>query len=153
MISVINFAPSYVSAHGLALGASSTKFHVCARTALILAVDHNMADHVVDDRARDDEEVYDENADEDFNPENAAQDEDVSSSDDETANTVAKPTKKTSKRKADVNGELDSGDEATIQERRRKKRKSKDVDAEDSGGEGGLIKTRAQRIAEYVDAP
>ena len=120
---------------------------------MIININHEMAELVDHVKVRDDEEEYDENADEDFNPESAVQDEDVSSSsDDEAANTVAKPTKKTTKRKADVDEELDSGDEATIQDRRRKKRKSKDADAEDSGGEGGLIKTRAQRIAEYVHA-
>ena len=44
--------------------------------------------------------------------------------------------------------ELDSGDEATIRELKNKKGRKKQEDA-DSGGEGGLIKTRAQRAAEY----
>ena len=42
-----------------------------------------------------------------------------------------------------------SGDEAII-ERGLKKRKRKGKDDEDEGGEGGLIKTRSMRAAEYV---
>lgn len=106
------------------------------------------------------EEEYDENADEDFNPEATAGDEASSSSEDEEepAPKLAKQKQKKSgtKRKSDVLDELDSGDEATIQERKIKKRKRKDADAgaaddDESGGEGGLIKTRAQRLAERVE--
>ena len=110
-------------------------------------------------------ESYDENADEDFNPEAAAAEEEgedasSSSADEGDAETTAKAS--TKKRKAtvpaDAGDELDSGDEAMIQEQRRKKKRRKhdkdvgEVDAgEDSGGEGGLIKTRAQRLAEKVE--
>ncbi|KAK4892273.1 swr complex subunit [Elasticomyces elasticus] len=101
------------------------------------------------------EEEYDENEDEDFNPEKAAPaDEDASSSDDEEAEiSVAKPAKQSKKRKADVIEELDSGDEATIRDRKRKrKRKDQDAaEAEESGGEGGFVRTRAQRVAEKVE--
>ena len=103
-----------------------------------------------------DEEQYDENADEDFNPEAANGDEDASSSseNEESApkTTTKPPAKGRKKRKSEALGDLDSGDEATIQERKSKKRK-KDVvhDDEESGGEGGLIKTRAQRLAEKVE--
>ena len=97
------------------------------------------------------EQEYDENADEDFNPEAAAADEDASSSEDEErAATASKPAKKSQKRKSDAVDELDSGDEATIQERRKKRRKGGAED-EESGGEGGLVKTRAQRLAEKVE--
>jgi len=91
-------------------------------------------------------EDYDENADEDFNPNQAACEEQGSSpsEDDEDA---AKAPKKPKKRKSDAIEELDSGDDVTIKERRRRKRK---VAEEDSGDEGGLIKTRAQRFAEYA---
>ncbi|KAI6820634.1 hypothetical protein KC332_g4223 [Hortaea werneckii] len=106
---------------------------------------------------QEDEEPYDENADEDFNPDEAGgEDEEASSSDDEDV-AVAKPARKYKKRKADDVGgeELDSGDEATIQERRKKrKRKGKETAGaadEESGGEGGLIRTRAQRLAEKAE--
>lgn len=101
------------------------------------------------------DEEYDSNEDEDFNPDatNAA-DEDVSASSDsdEEGDDTAKPKKakrKSTKRKQPepTDAELDSGDEATIKERKRKRRKGKEQD-EESGGEGGLIKTRAQRLVE-----
>lgn len=102
-----------------------------------------------------DEKDYVESEDEDFNPEVATNaDENVSSSEDDEDDQAPqkKPKKQTAKRKADADDELDSGDEATIQEARRKKRR-KDKDKakgsdEESGGEGGLVKTRAQRAAE-----
>ncbi|KAK0284565.1 swr complex subunit [Friedmanniomyces endolithicus] len=100
------------------------------------------------------QEDYDENEDEDFNPDKAIADDDASSSDEEEPeSSVAKPAKQTKKRKADEVGELDSGDEATIRERKRK-RKRKDgaaVEAEESGGEGGFVRTRAQRVAEKAE--
>ena len=97
-------------------------------------------------------EEYNENEDEDFAPEEANDDENVSSSseDEEDAGTAKPAPKKRGKRKnVDIDGDLDSGDEATIKERKRKKRR-KDGGAqdEDSGGPGGLIRTRAQRVAE-----
>jgi len=106
------------------------------------------------------EAEYDENADEDFSPETAQEDGDASSSsEDEEDKATAKPTKPTGRRKkrkpeTTAADELDSGDEATIQERQRKRRKRdvKDNKSDDeSGGEGGLIKTRAQRLAEKVE--
>ncbi|KAK4989738.1 swr complex subunit [Elasticomyces elasticus] len=98
-----------------------------------------------------DEEDYESSADEDFNP-NAlpAPEEDISSSSEDelvSGNTVGsrKPAKK---RKAAVAlEELDSGDEATIQASKGR-RKRKELAEDDSGGEGGLIKTRAQRRVE-----
>ncbi|KAH0293569.1 BCNT-domain-containing protein, partial [Aureobasidium sp. EXF-3399] len=97
----------------------------------------------------DQDEEYKSSEDEDFNPDavDAPPDEDLSSDEDE----APQPKKVSTKRKktqADAE-ELDSGDEATITELRKAK-KSKADDDEDSGGEGGLIKTRAQRRAEYV---
>ncbi|KAI7499989.1 hypothetical protein KC367_g4023 [Hortaea werneckii] len=117
-----------------------------------------MADQTALERdMQEEEEPYDENADEDFNPDEAGgDDEEASSSDDEDV-AVAKPARKDKKRKADEAGgeELDSGDEATIQERRKKrKRKGKETAGaadEESGGEGGLIRTRAQRLAEKAE--
>ncbi|KAM0713714.1 hypothetical protein Q7P37_010676 [Cladosporium fusiforme] len=108
------------------------------------------------------DEDYDSNEDEDFNPDAApAADEDISASSDsddegETAATTTTTTKKSkkssTKRKAPepIDSELDSGDEATIKERKRKRRKGKEQDDE-SGGEGGLIKTRAQRLVEKAE--
>ncbi|RMX72300.1 hypothetical protein D0869_14754 [Hortaea werneckii] len=106
---------------------------------------------------QEEEEPYDENADEDFNPDEAGGEDEEASSSDEGDVAVTKPARKEKKRKADDAGgeELDSGDEATIQERRKKrKRKGKETAGaadEESGGEGGLIKTRAQRLAEKAE--
>lgn len=114
----------------------------------------DLTDTVEDPESQDEE--YDENEDEDFNPEAAVgADEDVSASS-EDEDEAAQRVKATKKRKAaaptDADEELDSGDEATIKERKRKRRKGKDKDEdEDSGGEGGLIKTRAQRLVEKAE--
>ncbi|KAF2485617.1 bucentaur or craniofacial development-domain-containing protein [Neohortaea acidophila] len=121
--------------------------------------------HQIEDVEMSEEEEYDENADEDFNPEATREGEDASSSSEDeddaataAASTAAKRTPKSKKRKtpADtVDAELDSGDEATIQEQRKKKRKKdaaqRDVEAGDSGGEGGFVRTRAQRLAETIE--
>ena len=102
------------------------------------------------------DEDYDSNEDEDFNPEAVpAADDDVSASSDsdgenEAADGAKKPKSNPVKRKVPTDEELDSGDEATIKERKRKRRKGKDRE-EDSGGEGGLIKTRAQRQVEKAE--
>lgn len=97
------------------------------------------------------EEEYDENADEDFNPDKATEDPTGSSSseDDEEA-AVAKTARKRKKRKseAQIEADLDSGDEATIKALPQKKQRKHDADDEDSAGEGGFIRTRAQRMAE-----
>lgn len=112
----------------------------------------------IDKQEESEEEEYDENADEDFNPDAADAEAEQSSSSDEgpEEKEPTKRGKKSKKRKPEhdaegLNVELDSGDEATIQERKRKKRKKQDdtpAQDEDSGGEGGFIRTRAQRIAE-----
>jgi hypothetical protein len=98
----------------------------------------------------DQDEEYKSSEDEDFNPDTveAPPDEDLSSDEDEAPQQQKKVSKKRKKAQTDAQ-ELDSGDEATITELRKTK-KSKADDDEDSGGEGGLIKTRAQRRAEYV---
>lgn len=117
-----------------------------------------------DKGAQDPEDDYASSEDEDFNPTEvgAHDDEDVSASsgDEEIPATAAAPKARKSAKKrkqadADQEAELDSGDEATIQEFEKKKRRKKAaaaaaVDDGDSGGEGGLIKTRAQRRAEYA---
>jgi hypothetical protein len=98
----------------------------------------------------DQDEEYKSSEDEDFNPEavEAPPEEDLSSDDEDVPQQQKKVSKKRKKAQDDAE-ELDSGDEATITELRKAKR-SKADDDEDSGGEGGLIKTRAQRRAEYV---
>ncbi|KAI4841899.1 BCNT-domain-containing protein [Aureobasidium sp. EXF-8845] len=98
----------------------------------------------------DQDEEYKSSEDEDFNPEavKAPPDDDLSSDDDDAPQQQNKVSKKRKKAQTDAR-ELDSGDEATIKELTKVK-KSKVDDDEDSGGEGGLIKTRAQRRAEYV---
>jgi hypothetical protein len=101
-------------------------------------------------------EEYDEEADEDFNPDGAAagdNDQSSSSDDEDDAAGPSKAKQKVSKRKSEaIEEELDSGDEATIKERRKRKRKKdEDDDADESAGEGGFIRTRAQRYAEKVE--
>ncbi|KAK5128862.1 hypothetical protein LTR85_000195 [Meristemomyces frigidus] len=106
------------------------------------------------DLKEDEQEDYDENADEDFNPEKAAADGDASSSEDEDEVIEARPVKESKKRKSEAVDELDSGDEATIRERKRKRKKKEAATAqegEESGGEGGFVRTRAQRYAEKVE--
>ncbi|KAI9810748.1 MAG: swr complex subunit [Pycnora praestabilis] len=101
-------------------------------------------------------EDYNSASDEDFDPTIAAKvEDDISeSSGDEDGNTpkTAKPQKRKVTTAEDA--ELDfanSGDEATIRKGKRTKRKADGEDAdldEEDGGEGGLIKTRAQRAKE-----
>lgn len=97
----------------------------------------------------DQDDEYKSSEDEDFNPDeiDAPQDEELSSDEDE-APQPKKASRKRNKAQQDAE-ELDSGDEATITELRKAKKSKTDED-EDSAGEGGLIKTRAQRRAEYV---
>ncbi|GAM90713.1 hypothetical protein ANO11243_087580 [Dothideomycetidae sp. 11243] len=99
----------------------------------------------------DEEEIdYIESEDEDFNPEAQNAEENLSSSSDDEELIAKKTTKAPHKRKVNGDDELDSGDEVTIQEAKRKKRRKQNAGEEedDSSGEGGLIKTRAQRAAE-----
>jgi len=116
---------------------------------------HTMAPISLDRDDSDAEANYHESSDEDFNPAAAPADESSASSDEENA--PAKPAKGRKKRKAALDDALDSGDEVTIEaarKRRAKKRKGAKDDEDDlllsDDGEGGLIKTRAQRRVEYV---
>jgi len=94
----------------------------------------------------DHEEDYHSASDEDFNPVAEPEASDISSSSEDEAERVKKPKRKP-KRQAD--DALDSGDEVTIQELRTKRQKGdEDVYFSDDGGEGGLVKTRAQRAKE-----
>ncbi|KAJ6256071.1 hypothetical protein Dda_9163 [Drechslerella dactyloides] len=102
----------------------------------------------------DDEDDYHSSDDEDFNPDQQADlGDDAVSSSSESEGENLKPTRKGSKRKIkDVSAhenpvEPDSGDEAIIRGAKAKRKKTKG-DSDDSGGEGGLIKTRAQRARE-----
>ncbi|KAF2726125.1 BCNT-domain-containing protein [Polychaeton citri CBS 116435] len=106
----------------------------------------------------DDKNEYNEEADEDFNPTAAADsDEDASSSsEDEDTGKLARKDRPRKRRAEDLGQDLDSGDEATIQEqqaRLKRGKKAKDEDArqedEESAGEGGFVRTRAQRLVEY----
>ena len=97
------------------------------------------------------DDVDDTASDEDFNPDAAPQDED-SSSEDEAVPAASQARKLKGKRQRDddtLDAELDSGDEATIQERQRNKRRKGSSDADfsssDEADEGGFVKTRAQR--------
>ena len=108
------------------------------------------------------EEQYNSEEDEDFDPATLdAQDEgelSASTDDDDDDDEEARPStdppakaRKGSKKRKQPHTEpdldLDSGDEATIKQVEKKKKRRKNDD-QDSGGEGGLIKTRAQRAAE-----
>jgi hypothetical protein len=116
-----------------------------------------MATVYYEDYIEDTTEKYDESQDEDFNPNDAPQEEASSSSDEDEVTT--KPAPRRGKRKAPVDEELDSGDEVTIQAARKKRSKKqkkgkKGDDEEDvllSEGEGGLVKTRAQRRVEQIE--
>lgn len=105
-----------------------------------------------------DDEPYESAEDEDFRLDAAPDDSDASESDDEAE--PAKKRRKTDKKAEIPEGELDSGDEATIRKakekkaRRRKGKKGKGkaaveddvVDLEDEeGGTGGFVRTRAMK--------
>lgn len=113
-----------------------------------------MAPKTYGDEDEEPESPYRESSDDDFNPDSAPADDIPSSSEDEDAATA--PTQRKGKRKAPVDDQLDSGDEVTIEAARKKSKKrskgSKDHDEDlvvsEDEGEGGLIKTRAQRAVE-----
>jgi hypothetical protein len=111
--------------------------------------------HTYGDEDVDNDEKYHESSDEDFSPETAPVGE-ASSSEDEDHVTL-EPTHCKGKRKAPADEDLDSGDEVTIQAARKKRSKKRKkgskadealILSDDEGGEGGLIKTRAQRKIE-----
>ncbi|KAL1302216.1 hypothetical protein AAFC00_002643 [Neodothiora populina] len=101
---------------------------------------------------------YNSEEDDDFDPTavDANDDDQLSASSDSEAEIaeVATTAKKGGRKRKHVpagivDKELDSGDEATIQELKKSQRKKRKTgEDDDSGGEGGLIKTRAQRRAE-----
>lgn len=102
----------------------------------------------------DDDEQYASSEDSDFAPVNApAAASEHSDSDAEPDADAAKPVKKrrpAADAEAEDAGYDNSGDEAIIERgNRRRKRGKADVD-DDEGGEGGLVKTRRQRAAEYA---
>ncbi len=104
-----------------------------------------------------DDEDYASSEDSDFAPDAApAKGDDATSdeeSDAETAKPVAKKRKRATDEEAEDAGFEYSGDEAIIghaKRKRAKKAKKGDVIDEDEGGEGGLVKTRSMRAAEYV---
>ncbi|KAJ9667150.1 swr complex subunit [Coniosporium apollinis] len=103
-----------------------------------------MADHD-QPLAIDDREDYNSASDEDFSPtaEPASDAESASSSDNEASTAKSRGTKR-KRRTVIVEAELDSGDEEAVKEYQAHKE-------DDSGGEGGLIKTRAQRRAEVQE--
>ncbi|CAI6336540.1 unnamed protein product [Periconia digitata] len=119
----------------------------------------------IDDFADAEDETHNSSDDDDFNPTDVPADESASSSD-EGEEVPAKPVKGKRKRKAPVDHDLDSGDEVTIETARKRKAKKRkrakgaDNDDDDDAdlllsdnedGEGGLIKTRAQRREELKE--
>jgi len=105
-----------------------------------------------------DDEAYNSASDEDFAPNTIPGNNDAtesSSSDDEAdvpiTTAAAHKRKKIQPLVPNATDDLDfdnSGDEATIERGKRKKRRLGEDVNEDDGGEGGLVKTRAQRRAE-----
>lgn len=113
------------------------------------------------------EDGYDEEADSDFQSEPGSQGKGSSSSDDDQegenqgSKTSTEPkTKARNKKNASETLELDSGDEATIQERKKAKAKTKakksrkgkvDDDSDDDEGDGWRARTRAMREREGTE--
>ena len=101
----------------------------------------------------DHEEDYVSEEDSDFAPEDGG-DQDLSASDDDVPDAAKpKPKRQAGDRDAEDTGFDNSGDEGIIEKgkKRQKKAKAKDgVTGEDEGGEGGLVKTRSMRAAEYA---
>jgi hypothetical protein len=102
--------------------------------------------------AIEDDEVYNSASDEDFNPDNAPPEIESSSDEEEAApSTTGRLRKQRKKRSRDddvLEAELDPEDLITIQERQSKRQKKAGLEADvsdDEGGEGGFVRTRAQR--------
>ena len=99
-----------------------------------------------------DEEGYVSSEDEDFNPTAEAADIDGEDSSDSEAereqgqNAVKGTARKAKVEEAEDVGFENSGDEAIMKKGQRRKRKIKGD--EDSGGEGGFVKTRSMRAVE-----
>ncbi|KEF56822.1 uncharacterized protein A1O9_07012 [Exophiala aquamarina CBS 119918] len=110
--------------------------------------------HTVDDVVMEDE--YDEDADSDFQEDGLAADASEPSSDDDHDDSAAQPP--TKKRKVDhavapLIQELDSGDEATIKEQNKHRRKQKktgndNLDVSENDSDGWRARTRAMREKE-----
>lgn len=108
------------------------------------------------------DEDYVSEEDSDFAPDQAPVEESSGSDDDDEAADAEKQTRGKRRRQDGEDGAGDagfenSGDEAIIEKgkkrRKRAKRKDDGADADadaDEGGEGGLIKTRRMRAAEYA---
>lgn len=111
------------------------------------------ADHVMDE-----DEQYASSEDSDFASDTApapVSDASDSEPEPEQAGTKRRPAKAKAKEPgADEAGYDNSGDEAIIEKGRKRRRRARDkgVDEYEEGGEGGLVKTRRQRAAEYVSS-
>lgn len=103
-------------------------------------------------------EDLDASSDEDFNPtaQPEVDTEESSESEDEAAAVPSRNKGAKKRTRPEVEAELDSGDEATIRERQKRRKKTKGkrdagedyVSSDDEAGQGGLVKTRSQRRAE-----
>ena len=109
----------------------------------------------IDPDAMEEEEAYVSSEDEDFDPSVVQADENISSSSEEETidspanaklNDKHKVKQKRGKKgeEAEDLGFENSGDEATIKKGSKRKRKG-ELEDDDSGGEGGFIKTRSMR--------
>lgn len=107
------------------------------------------------ERIIDEDEEYESSQDSDFAPDDAPDAASSSSDsedgdDDKAARKRQRPVKDAN---AEGGGEPDnSGDEVIVEKgrKRQKRAKAKGEVVDDEGGEGGLIKTRSQRAAEYA---
>lgn len=118
------------------------------------------------------EEEYDEDGDDDFNPDAKAADKQQSSSDDSEleqqtgeGSRIKSVFKSKEISRLDDHPKMESGDldfensgdegiikEGTTRERKRKRKRKVDEQDEDSGGEGGFVKTRSMRAVAYVNS-
>lgn len=106
----------------------------------------------------DNEDDYASSADSDFAPDAAPEPaSDASDSEDNADDGAATGKRKLPKAdsNADEAGYENSGDEAIIEKGKKRQKRAKTkagkvADDDDEGGEGGLVKTRRQRAAEYV---
>lgn len=104
------------------------------------------------DPLTDEDEQYASSEDSDFAPDDAPAAASNHSDSEDDAEQPSKKRRPAADADAEDAGYDNSGDEAIIKRGKRRKTKTKDqiANEDDEGGEGGLIKTRRQRAAEYA---
>lgn len=131
---------------------SRDRFSIPHRRSLAYKDDAMPADRIVDE-----DEEYQSSQDSDFAPDDAPDAASGSSdSEDEPDEAARKRRRPVNEAKTDGGDDYEnSGDEAIIEKgrKRQKRARAKGEAVDDEGGEGGLIKTRRQRAAEYALSP